>query len=740
MKYQKHCPGCFHEKAGRAVCPTCGYDEAAPRSSLFLPHGVTVGEQYRVGRVLGKPGGFGVTYVGWDIYLQQRVAIKEFLPRDVTSRCDQSLEVRALTPADAESFEEGKEQFLREARIVAQFDHPSVVRVRNFFKANGTAYMVMDYYEGMSLWEYFTHISAEIEADLAIRLIRPVLDGLQYVHERGVIHRDLKPQNIYLATLGRIIVLDFGAARKAHVGEGADGMSVVVTEGYAPLEQYQRRGQQGAWTDVYSAAATVYRMIVGRPPAMPLDRLGQDVLEANHLSELPAALRPAMRKALAVRPQDRYQSAREFSAALDECLRPLAIEVAQRAKDAAEPVEAEPPRSSMDDDTAPANATDTEQDSPWGDERALTLALIGGTKLPPPPPIPPQDEFGHRRDLPLSPPTHPAYNEITVDSSGRRVRLQSSWLRVWAPATLLMALAAIVLYYALQNWPAELRTARAYRDAPAEQVIAEAPRQVKAAVVSPQPERAPAEPLLLPTLMPLSGGSVSIGDMDGTGQAVERPVQSVQLKGFAMGKTEITVAQYGQFIRLTGYSNPLWSNYPCDTAGGRFPSWDQPGYPQSEEHPAVCVSWVDAQAYVTWLSKQTGTTYRLPTEAEWEYTARAGTQTRYWWGEQLDTSKASCAGCASVRTSPQRVASWPLNPWGLADLSGNVAEWTCSTYAPYANGEFNRCAEAGDMTPRSVRGGSWLQPPDKLRSAARDALPPHRRNVWTGFRVVRESR
>ncbi|HEY0916227.1 MAG TPA: serine/threonine-protein kinase [Solimonas sp.] len=316
MDYQKHCPGCYAEKGGAAVCPACGYDESASRSPLFLPHGIVIGGQFRVGRVLGKRGGFGITYIGWDIHLQQRVAIKEYMPRDLATRTADSLDVQVHTDADQANFRYGREQFLREARIVARFDHPNIVRVRSFFNANGTAYLVMDYYEGQSLGEYLSTVRNSTAPGVALRLMRPILQGLQYLHEHNVIHRDVKPHNIYLAADGRPILLDFGAAMQA-AGERPHSLVVVLTEGYAPLEQYQRRSPQGPYTDVYGAAATIYRMIAGEAPPMALDRLGHDPLEQVGYSALPPALREGMAKALAVRAQDRYASATEFLAFLD---------------------------------------------------------------------------------------------------------------------------------------------------------------------------------------------------------------------------------------------------------------------------------------------------------------------------------------------------------------------------------------------------------------------------------------
>lgn len=311
--FQKHCPGCFENKQGLAQCPHCGYDESLPRSPLLLPHGTVLADTYRIGRVLGKPGGFGVTYLAWDLHLQQRVAVKEYLPRDLVARESSSLEVTVHVPEHAEHFTFGLDQFLAEARMIAKFDHPNIVRVRNFFRAHGTAYLVMDYYEGRSLGDYLVQLEGTVDPQAAASLLLPVLDGLQFVHDHGVLHRDVKPHNIYMTGTGRMILLDFGAARQA-AGERVESISVVLSEGYAPLEQYQKNSPQGPWTDIYGVGATLYRMLKGAPPPVALDRLGDDPLDAD--LGLPGELSVVLRKSLGLRPSERYASALEFKKAL----------------------------------------------------------------------------------------------------------------------------------------------------------------------------------------------------------------------------------------------------------------------------------------------------------------------------------------------------------------------------------------------------------------------------------------
>jgi serine/threonine protein kinase len=274
--------------------------------------------QYRIGRVLGKPGGFGITYLAHDIRLDTRVAIKEYLPRDLAGRDSGDLVVSAHSREDGELFRYGLEQFQSEARTLAKFDHAHLVRVRHVFEENGTAYLVMDYYEGLTLAEYLEQ-RGKLSEKTALDILMPILDGLREVHGKNFLHRDIKPQNIYLTTQGRPILLDFGSARVA-MGERSKNLSVVLTPGYAPFEQYHRKGDQGPWTDIYACAAVLYQMITGVAPPEATERAERDHLEAP--SRLAPGLTPqvaeAMLRGLAFKAGERPQSIREFQ---DQLLR-----------------------------------------------------------------------------------------------------------------------------------------------------------------------------------------------------------------------------------------------------------------------------------------------------------------------------------------------------------------------------------------------------------------------------------
>jgi HAMP domain-containing protein len=235
--------------------------------AVALPLGHRLHE-YRVDGVLGQ-GGFGITYLASDVNLHAKVAIKEYLPEQFARR-GTDVTVTPRAPEDEETYEKGLESYLVEARTLATFRHPHIVRVARFFEANNTAYMVLEYERGESLKNWWRKHAETPEAEL-LALLGPLLDGLAVVHEAGFLHRDIKPDNIYVRDAdGSLVLLDFGAARRA-ADEQADA-SNVVTPGYGPIEQYGM-GEQGPCTDLYAFGATLYWMVTGRkPPAAP-DRM-----------------------------------------------------------------------------------------------------------------------------------------------------------------------------------------------------------------------------------------------------------------------------------------------------------------------------------------------------------------------------------------------------------------------------------------------------------------------------------
>jgi len=228
--------------------------------------------EFRIESILGA-GGFGITYLAHDTHLNKNVAVKEYLPVDVALRALDGSVVPVNTDT-AFTYKSGLDQFLEEARTLGHFAHPNIVRVIRYFEANGTAYMVMSYEEGVSFSRYL-HRNPKPGEDFLKRLIEPLLDGLREVHSSGFLHRDIKPSNIFLRTDNTPVLLDFGTARLAVVDTVHDAFAI-LTPGYAPVELYVRTGQQGPWTDIYSMAAVLYRGVVGDNPPDALTRLKVD--------------------------------------------------------------------------------------------------------------------------------------------------------------------------------------------------------------------------------------------------------------------------------------------------------------------------------------------------------------------------------------------------------------------------------------------------------------------------------
>ncbi|MDZ4131544.1 MAG: serine/threonine-protein kinase, partial [Dethiobacteria bacterium] len=319
MEFTNICMGCMAKKDDLTQCPSCGWVEGSePESPQHLKPGTLLQGKYLVGRALGQ-GGFGITYLGWDVNLKLRLAIKEYLPQDLASRTPGHTQVSVYTSQNyRDQFEYGLQKFLQEAQTLAQFEgHPNIVSVRDFFRENDTAYLVMSYVEGITLKEHLALSGDILPVDKALAIIMPVLDALVAVHEVDILHRDISPDNIFINRKGQVILIDFGAARQS-IGEKGHSLSVILKPGFAPEEQHRSKGVQGPWTDIYAVAVTLYRMITGHMPPESLDRLVDDTLipPSGYGIALNAGQEAAILKAVAVRAGDRFKTVRDFQRAL----------------------------------------------------------------------------------------------------------------------------------------------------------------------------------------------------------------------------------------------------------------------------------------------------------------------------------------------------------------------------------------------------------------------------------------
>ncbi len=320
MDYKSLCINCFAEKGAKNLCPVCGYAETGAdqtEATIYLPPRTILAGKYLTGKVLGQ-GGFGITYLGWDLNLGVKLAIKEFFPQGLVSRLPGQSRVVSLAGTEAQQFDYWLERFLKEARTLARFEHhPNIVSVRDFFKEHNTAYMVMSYVEGLTLEQYLVREGGRLSFERAGAIMMPVLDALREIHEVGFMHRDISPDNIFIDKRGRVVLIDFGAARQ-ELREKSKSLSVILKAGYAPEEQYRSKGKQGPWTDIYAAGATLYRCLTGQVPPEAMDRLAEDELIPP--SKLGIEIEPqreaALLKALAIRAKDRYQAVDDFQAEL----------------------------------------------------------------------------------------------------------------------------------------------------------------------------------------------------------------------------------------------------------------------------------------------------------------------------------------------------------------------------------------------------------------------------------------
>ncbi len=305
----KYCPYCMSRLTDGEVCPVCGLTRGNYQPQPHhLPPGTVLVERYMVGRVLGE-GGFGITYIGRDMRLDYRVAIKEYLPSDQVSRNTEiALDVTRYATVSEEAYEKGLQRFLNEARTLAlMFKQPQIVTVHDFFEANGTAYIVMEYVDGTTFAELVKQYGGRIAPEELFPMIEPLFGALANVHKQGILHRDISPDNLMLEN-GNVRLLDFGSAREVQP-TGQQTMTIALKKGYGPIEQYQGKGQ-GPWTDVYALSATIYYCLTGVKPPDAVERiLDDELVPPRELGvDMPQWQEQALLYGMSVNPTKRYRT------------------------------------------------------------------------------------------------------------------------------------------------------------------------------------------------------------------------------------------------------------------------------------------------------------------------------------------------------------------------------------------------------------------------------------------------
>ena len=322
---EKRCISCMEEyEDGIAACPHCGFREGEYEEDQYhLPLRTVLKGRYIIGKPLGH-GGFGVTYVAWDSLLEKKVAIKEYLPSDFATRAVGNATVKVYNRDSAEKFKKGMESFLNESRRLAKFNTvPGIVSIFDCFAENSTAYIVMAYPDGRTLKEIVEE-KGKLPYDEAVYIMIQVLNALEVVHQAGIAHRDIAPDNVFICKDGRIKLIDFGAARFVTTTHSRS-LSMILKLGYAPVEQYSTRGHQGTWTDVYACGATLYYAITGVVPPHSYDRIDETkddkmTKPSKLVKKLPKNVETAILNAMNILPENRTQTAKAFAEELESLI------------------------------------------------------------------------------------------------------------------------------------------------------------------------------------------------------------------------------------------------------------------------------------------------------------------------------------------------------------------------------------------------------------------------------------
>ncbi|HYD96171.1 MAG TPA: protein kinase [Noviherbaspirillum sp.] len=293
-------------------------DSDADHGANVLPVGTHLGE-FEILDLIGE-GGFGIVYLAYDHSLERQVALKEYMPSGLAKRTTK-LAVTVRSEHNAETFTAGLKSFINEARMLAQFDSPSLVKVHRFWEGNGTAYMVMPFYDGITLKQALKQRRVTPSESWIRILLADLIDAIEIIHEGHCLHRDIAPDNILLLKDGRPLLLDFGAARRV-IGDLTQCLTAILKPGYAPIEQYADIAglRQGPWTDIYALAAVVYYLVAGKAPPPAVARMVHDELvPAREVGKgrYSSGFLAVLDKALAVKPEQRYRSIAELRNALD---------------------------------------------------------------------------------------------------------------------------------------------------------------------------------------------------------------------------------------------------------------------------------------------------------------------------------------------------------------------------------------------------------------------------------------
>ena len=378
IKGKKICDNCF-SPCKKEPCEICGYKKSNYRPEIgILPVGTVLKHRYSIGCVLGK-GGFGVTYKAYDMKNERVVAIKEYYPNGIAHRDTGTTGVSVTDASHNDTFKMGADKFFEEAKTVSRFNgNPNIVSVYEFFFENNTVYYVMEFLEGMDLKAYIRKNGGKISEGCVMSILNVITDALLITHSMNVLHRDISPDNIYVENNGGIKLIDFGAARLV-VSEQSKSLSVILKQGFAPLEQYQRKGKQGPWTDIYALGATCYYALTGKTLDDATERIDEPSIGTAEEFGIDGQLWSIMEKCLAVKAADRYQSVVELKADLSKVTIAVKPLIAAEENDIPLTVMSEPQNTMAETGNIPGTVAVSNVDSIPGTVAVSNADSIPGT-------------------------------------------------------------------------------------------------------------------------------------------------------------------------------------------------------------------------------------------------------------------------------------------------------------------------------------------------------------------------
>ncbi|HRV17242.1 MAG TPA: bifunctional serine/threonine-protein kinase/formylglycine-generating enzyme family protein [Myxococcota bacterium] len=674
---------CLHCCLEHSRCTCDAYTKAQPvnNDAFCLPAGTLLDGKYRIGRVLGA-GGFGITYLAADERLGFRVAIKEYMPRSDAVRDTNGYSVRAGTFDDQKLFQFGLSKFLEEARVLARItekDNPRIVGVYNFFEENGTAYLVMRYLEGQTLSGLLQSRGGRLPENEAIVILSAMLDGLREVHNEGLIHRDIKPQNVFITNDGGIKLIDFGAARYAQ-GVKSRGLTQVLTAPYAPFEQYSQKGNQGPWTDIYAVGVTFYQMLTGLLPDDALSRVTDPsplLVHAASKGTVSKALDDVVAKATCTDVSGRFRNVDEFHKALSL---PSSVNLGYQEPSPKQAARVSPPRVTK----SPARVV------PKSSSRDA-----------------------YQGSPPVRPPREPVDMSADIPSRSKGSKNPGVYIFV----ALIVVVLGVVAYQVVMP---ELAREFWHEDEAWHEPASgwEAPASAGGG--------SDLEWVRIP------GGSFSMGSNDGDPDDDEQPVHRVTVPTFEMSKTQVTVDQYMACVDAGACTAPDTGDY-CNwgpSGRGKHPincvDWHQ-----AQAYAKWAGGRLPSEAEWEYAARSGGRDWKYPWGNEDATCERA-----------VMWESGTGNGCGRGSTWPVCSKPRGNTTHGLCDMAGNVWEWVQDWYHDSYNGAptDGSAWESPTGSSRVVRGGSWFNFAGRVRAAYRGNGDPGIRYVNLGLRLARSVR